>query len=261
MRHIHQHLVGDNARRRAVALELFENLVAQEDRDLVMEQVEAHHRDLPPGASGRLEQHLTELCPNEDVVVRACVRYVAGLRGIALPPAREDDMSEVTVQKMFALEGVKVFSQSDVDDIAAVAAVAREASFRAGERIFSQGDPGDALYVIVEGTVDAFRNGQHVLRMQSKEAFGDVSLLDGAPRPNDTVAVTDTKVLVIDRRDFLDLLADRPELLTGFFRAVSQQLRAFIDQPGSRQPGELREVKGEPEGGPPSSDDNTTVGG
>lgn len=263
MRHIHQHLVGNNARRRAVALELFEQLVEDEDRELVMEQVEAHHRELPPGAAGRLEQTLAALYPSEDVVLRACVRYVAGQHGIALPPGREDDMSEATVEKMFALEGVTVFSQSDVDDIAAVAAVAREASFRAGERIFSQGDPGDALYVIVEGTVDAFRNGQHVLRMQSKEAFGDVSLLDGAPRPNDTVAVTDTKVLVIDRRDFLDLLADRPELLTGFFRAVSQQLRTVISLPESRKTGALLEVADDAEpqsSGTFTSEDNNTIG-
>ena len=168
-------------------------------------------------------------------------------------------MSEATVQKMFALEGVSVFSQSDVDDIAAVAAVAREVRFRAGERIFSQGDPGDALYVIVEGMVDHFRDGEHVLRSQAKETFGDVSLLDGAPRPTDVVAVEDTRVLVIDRRDFLDLLADRPELLTGFFRAVSQQLRAVIDLPASRKTGELLEVGEEPNG-PPSSDD-TSIGG
>jgi CRP-like cAMP-binding protein len=56
------------------------------------------------------------------------------------------------------------------------------------------------------------------------------------------VAVVDTRVLVIDRRDFLDLLADRPELLTGFFRAISQQLRLVIDLPSSRQTGELLEV-------------------
>jgi CRP-like cAMP-binding protein len=147
---------------------------------------------------------------------------------------------------MFALEGVSVFSQSDVDDIAAVAAVAREVRFRAGERIFSQGDPGDALYVIVEGMVDHFRDGEHVLRSQAKETFGDVSLLDGAPRPTDVVAAEDTRVLVIDRRDFLDLLADRPELLTGFFRAVSQQLRTLIDLPATRQSGELLEM-GQPQ--------------
>jgi HEAT repeat protein len=243
MRRVHQHLVGKDPRRKAYALELMDAVVAQEDRELLAEQIEAHHRELPPGALGRLETHLDALTQSEDVVLRACARYVAQrLSTLVVPPLQENDMSEATVQKMFALEGVGVFSQSDVDDIAAVAAVAREVRFRAGERIYSQGDPGDALYVIVSGSVDHFRDGEHVLRSQAKETFGDVSLLDGAPRPTDVVATEDTRVLVIDRRDFLDLLSDRPELLTGFFRAVSQQLRTLIDLPTSRQSGELLEV-------------------
>ena len=243
MRRVHQHVVGNDLRRRAYALELMDAVVAEEDRELVLEQIEAHHRDLPPGALGRLEGHLEAFVTGEDVVLRACGRYVTQrMSSLVVPPAQENDMSENTVQKMFALEGVSVFSQSDVDDIAAVAAVAREVRFRAGERIFSQGDPGDALYVIVQGLVDHFRDGEHVLRSQAKETFGDVSLLDGAPRPTDVVAVEDTRVLVIDRRDFLDLLADRPELLTGFFRAVSQQLRTLIDLPASRQSGERIEM-------------------
>ncbi|MCY1077604.1 cyclic nucleotide-binding domain-containing protein [Archangium lansingense] len=234
MRRVHQQVAGQDARRRAYALELLETLTNEEDRALVREQVELHHRDLPPGTTGQLEAHLAWLCRSEDVVLRACARYVAGRIGMDLPPSQEGDMSQATVQKLFLLEEVHVFSQSDVDDVAAVAAIAREARFRAGERVFSQGDPGDALYVIIEGVVDARSNGEHVLRMRAKETFGDLSLLDGAPRPTDAIAVEDTRVLVIDRRDFLDLLADRPELLTGFFRAVTQQLRAVInasDQP------------------------------
>ena len=255
MRRVHQHLVGKDPRRKAYALELMDAVVDQEDRELVAEQLEAHHRELPPGALGRLEVQLEALVQSEDIVLRACARHVAQrLSNLVVPPLQENDMSESTVQKMFALEGVSVFSQSDVDDIAAVAAVAREVRFRAGERIYSQGDPGDALYVIVEGVVDHFRDGEHVLRSQAKETFGDVSLLDGAPRPTDVVAVEDTRVLVIDRRDFLDLLADRPELLTGFFRAVSQQLRALIDLPTSRQSGELLEVgPQQPENAPPAT--------
>jgi HEAT repeat protein len=262
MRRVHQHLVGKDPRRKAYALELMDAVVDQEDRELVNEQIEAHHRELPPGALGRLEVRLEALVQSEDVVLRACARYVAQrLSNLVVPPLQENDMSEATVQKMFALEGVSVFSQSDVDDIAAVAAVAREVRFRAGERIYNQGDPGDALYVIVEGMVDHFRDGEHVLRSQAKETFGDVSLLDGAPRPTDVVAVEDTRVLVIDRRDFLDLLADRPELLTGFFRAVSQQLRTLIDLPTSRQSGELLEVgPQQAENAPPATGESPTIG-
>ncbi|WP_164014987.1 cyclic nucleotide-binding domain-containing protein [Pyxidicoccus trucidator] len=243
MRGIHYNLVGQDARRRALALELLENLVAEEDRELVMEQVEAHHRELPPGAPGRLWRRLAALVQSEDVVLRACARHVARVNGLNVLP-QEGDLSDRTVQRMFALEGVSVFSQSDVDDLAAIAAVAREASFQAGERIYAQGDPGDALYVIVEGGVDAFHDGEHVLRFQGKQAFGEVSLLDGAPRPTDMVAAVDTRVLVIDRRDFLDLLADRPELLTGFFRAVSLQLQKLMALPDSRETGQRLELTG-----------------
>ncbi|HYO58410.1 cyclic nucleotide-binding domain-containing protein [Archangium sp.] len=242
MRRVHQQVAGQDARRRAYALELLETLTNEEDRKLVREQVEAHHRDLPPGTVGQLEAHLAWLCRSEDVVLRACARYVAGRIGMDLPPSREGDMSQATVQKLFLLEEVHVFSQNDVDDVAAVAAIAREARFRAGERVYSQGDPGDALYVIIEGVVDAISNGEHLLRMRAKETFGDLSLLDGAPRPTDAVAVEDTRVLVIDRRDFLDLLADRPELLTGFFRAVAQQLRAVIKSSELPQTGALVEL-------------------
>jgi HEAT repeat protein len=241
MRGIHYNLVGQDARRRALALELLENLVSEEDRELVMEQVEAHHRELPPGAPGRLWRRLAALVQSEDVVLRACARHVARINGLDVLP-QEGDLSDRIVQRMFALEGVSVFSQSDVDDLAAIAAVAREASFKAGERVYAQGDPGDALYVIVEGAVDAFHDGEHVLRIQGKQAFGEVSLLDGAPRPTDMVAAVDTRVLVIDRRDFLDLLADRPELLTGFFRAVSLQLRKLIALPDSREMGQRLEL-------------------
>jgi CRP-like cAMP-binding protein len=137
-------------------------------------------------------------------------------------------MSDLTLQRLFALEGVEIFEQSDVDDLAAVAAVAREQRFRKGERIYAEGDPGDALYVIIEGRVEARRDSEVVLTLLSKESFGETSLFDGAPRINEVVATEDTCTLVIDRRDFLDLLADRPELLSGMFRVLSRQLKDVV---------------------------------
>lgn len=234
LRRIHEHLVGGDPRRRAYALELLENMVAAEDRELIAEQTEAHHRELPPGASGRNAEHLGALCEGDDWVLRACARHVA--RGMGLWPAeyREDDMNEAIVRRMFALEGIEIFAQSDVDDIAAVAAVARERSFRKGEQIYAEGDPGDALYVITRGSVEVRRHGAQVLMLKEKDAFGTVSLLDGSPRPTDVFAAEELEVLVIDRRDFLDLVADRPELLKGVFRAVSTHLKKVLEFPGGR---------------------------
>jgi HEAT repeat protein len=234
LRRVHQHLVGGDPRRRAYALELLEHMVPAEDRARLNEQTHAHHRDLPLGAPGRLSEHLGRLCHSDDHVLVACARHVARGLGLWTMPVLGDDMSEATVKRMFSLEGVEIFAQSDVDDIAAVAALGREQRFRKGERIYAEGDPGDALYIILEGSVDALRAGEKVLTLREKEAFGEVSLLDGSPRPNDAVAAEDLTALVIDRRDFLDLISDRPELLKGVFRAVSRQLKVMLDLPARR---------------------------
>ena len=137
-------------------------------------------------------------------------------------------MADVTMKRLFALEGVEIFAHSDVDDLAAVAAVAKEQQFKAGQNVYLVGDPGDAVYVILEGVAEARREGELVMRMGAKEAFGDASLFDGAPRVTDIVVVEPLTVLVIDRRDFLDLLGDRPELLRGIFKMLSKQMKSMV---------------------------------
>jgi len=46
--------------------------------------------------------------------------------------------------------------------------------------------------------------------------------------------------LRVDRRDFLDLLSDRPELLKGIFRAVSQQLKQVVVELSDARTGEVQ---------------------
>ncbi len=230
LRRAHTLLLGSDSRRRAWAFELVDNILTPEERELVSHHVDAHHRSLPFGAGPRLSQHLPMLCTSDDFILKACARRIARDLGQWTLPHREDDMNETVVKRLFALEGVEIFARSDVDDLAAVAAVAKEQTFARGARVYSEGDPGDALYVIVEGAMEARRDGETVLSMKAKESFGETSLFDGAPRINEVVATADSRTLVIDRRDFLDLLADRPELLAGMFRVLSRQLKSMVVQ-------------------------------
>ncbi len=235
LRRAHALLLGPDSRKRAWALELIENVLTLEERALISHHLDAHHRALPQGNAGRLPNHLQSLCASDDFVLKACARFMARSTGQWAMVRLEDDMDETTVKRLFALEGVEIFARSDVDDVAAVAAVAREQTFVKGERVYAEGDPGDALYVIVEGTMEARRDGEVVLRMKAKESFGETSLFDGAPRINEVVATSNSRALVIDRRDFLDLLADRPELLAGMFRVLSRQLKSMVVEVASRR--------------------------
>lgn len=228
MRRVHAHLTGNDARRKAWAIELVEAVLTPEQHALVDPQINAHHRAQPAGDKSWLEAHLQALCKSQDPVLRACARGVARERGLWPLKLKEDDMADVTMKRLFALESVEIFAQSDVDDLAAVAAVAKEQQFNAGDHVYQVGDPGDALYVILEGAVEARREGELLMRLSAKEAFGDHSLFDGAPRVTDILVTEPLTVLVIDRRDFLDLLGDRPELLRGVFKMLTRQLKSMV---------------------------------
>ncbi len=235
LRRAHSHLLGSDGRRRAWALELVDNLLTADERALVIGSIEKPHRERALADEDTAPLFIEELCTSPDFTLRACARRVGRPLGVWKRPPKEDDMSDVTVKRLFALEGVEIFAQSDVDDLAAVAAVAREQTFHSGERVYAEGDPGDALFVIVEGVVQARREGEVLFTMKARESFGETSLFDGAPRINEVVAMTDTTALVIDRRDFLDLLGDRPELLAGMFRVMSRQLKSMVVEVASRR--------------------------
>ncbi|MGC4116439.1 MAG: cyclic nucleotide-binding domain-containing protein [Myxococcales bacterium] len=173
----------------------------------------------------RAPARLMELSVSKDAVLRACA-----LHGTRKPGAEEEgEVSDKVVEKVFLLEGVSIFERCSVDDLAALAAIATQKHFAAGTVIYRENDPGDALYVIVEGKVLTEKDGRRILEQSAKEAFGETSLLDGLPRPASTRALTDTRALAIDRQDFLDLLADRPEILQGLFAVLTKQMRQVLE--------------------------------
>lgn len=136
----------------------------------------------------------------------------------------------------------KYLSQRDLD---ALAARARVQQFAAGSIIFQKDDPGQSLYVILEGLVKIYlssEEGQEVLLviLQEGEFFGELALLDGAPRSASAVAMDPTSVLTVFRDDFERFIREHPEAALVIFGVISARLRqadnviadvAFLDLP------------------------------
>jgi CRP-like cAMP-binding protein len=77
----------------------------------------------------------------------------------------------------------------------------------AGETIIRQHEPGQRFYVIRSGSVEVERDGQHLARLGTGDAFGEIALLLDQPRSATVTTVEPTRLLALEAHDFRDLLA------------------------------------------------------
>ena len=102
--------------------------------------------------------------------------------------------------------------------------------FKKDEVIFRQGDAGDCMYDIFSGRVGIYAaygtpNEKLISELKAGEFFGEMGLLDKAPRSATVVALEDTLVYVIGEADFNDFFLKQPEKALQIMRQLSQRLR------------------------------------
>lgn len=106
---------------------------------------------------------------------------------------------------------------------------------KCGEVIFQEGDPGTGLYVILEGLVQISAVvGQAERRVLSQfgagEFFGEMAVIDNAPRSATVTADKDSRLLFIARDEMLTLMEQVPALTVALLREFTHRLREFNRQ-------------------------------
>ena len=103
------------------------------------------------------------------------------------------------------------------------------ATFAAGDLVFSQGDLGTEMFIILEGDVEIIKHindESHILsHLEKGDFFGEMALLEAAPRTADAIAKTEAKVLVINGSQFDEMLRKNPEIAVRIIRKYSKRLR------------------------------------
>ena len=99
-----------------------------------------------------------------------------------------------------------------------------------GTLLFRKGDAGTNLYAVGAGVVrvsapsDQGKDTVFNLIVPG-EIFGEIAFLDGGPRTADAVMIESGELMVIERRDFLPLLRDYPELALRLLEILCGRLR------------------------------------
>jgi CRP-like cAMP-binding protein len=141
---------------------------------------------------------------------------------LSAPSAR----SEAAHDWLAALEEVPLFEGLPKRQLRRVAKLARIRRFAPGSTLVRAGDPGRSFFVLLDGTAKVVRGGGRSRRLGIGDYFGEMALLDGAPRSASVVADGEVLALTVDRSGFTKLLGAEPALAQTLLRTLAARLRA-----------------------------------
>lgn len=123
------------------------------------------------------------------------------------------------------LDHVDLFRNLDPPAQDELAAAMRRLAFQAGEPVVRRGDAAESLYLVAEGMLDVRIEVPHggrtvAARIGAGEVFGEMSLLTGAPRSADVVALVDSVAYEVAKPALAPLLRRLP--------ALAQELGAIV---------------------------------
>jgi CRP-like cAMP-binding protein len=133
-----------------------------------------------------------------------------------------------------ALERVQLFAGLDRTSLERLATGLRTRRFRRNEVLFHQGDPGDSLFIVTAGAVKIVLPSEEgdeaiLATVRPGAFFGELALLDGAPRSATAIAMEPTETLVLPRDRFRLLIDTEPATRDALLAALAGELRRLTD--------------------------------
>lgn len=129
------------------------------------------------------------------------------------------------------LKQVPIFSDLNEESLTRVANSGVLQSFKKDSVILSEEEAGNALFVIASGKVKIVRSDSDdkeviLAILNESDFFGEMALLDGFNRSANVIAMQDSKLFIIQRNEFLDLLRKFPDVSIALLQELSTRLRA-----------------------------------
>ena len=124
------------------------------------------------------------------------------------------------------LAEVPMFSACTKKELTEIGRHTDEVRFEAGAPLVREGASGTEFFVLLDGKASVSRAGRELTVLGPGDWFGELALLDKAPRNATVTATTAVDVLVLSQRSFKGLLAEVPtlswKLMTGMARRLHE---------------------------------------
>lgn len=128
-------------------------------------------------------------------------------------------------KRLDRLSQVSIFRALSRKELETLARAADTVPVSAGTTLVKEGEVGREFFVVLEGEVSVDVGGQEVAVLKAGEWFGELAIIDPAPRDATVTTLTPCELLVIDGRRFLPLLEQVPVLARKMMVGLARRLR------------------------------------
>jgi len=158
--------------------------------------------------------------------------------------------SEVSL-KLDVLKGMQMFRFLSYKELVQIGSISQTLEVGKDQVIFSAGQPGDAMYVVTSGVVKLVKDDKVVAELTRGHHFGEMALVDRSTRSLSAVAGDGAQLVVLQRKDFIELIKREPsaavKMLWSFVQVLGQRLRKTTDDLADALHGDKHGVQTEQE--------------
>ena len=133
--------------------------------------------------------------------------------------------------KVDALKAAPLFDGLTREELGELAKVSEDLEVPAGKELCKEGELGQEFFVILEGEAEVTKNGEHLATRSTGEFFGEIALLQEAPRMATVTARTPLRFFVLTRKDFRHLIRDNPDVERKVLQALARRLIEVSNDP------------------------------
>lgn len=139
-----------------------------------------------------------------------------------------------TPTRVLQLEKVELFSGISRVALNELASLMKEVTFKKNSLVITQGDRTRSLFIITSGRMKVYASdedgSQTIFTFLGPDSFfGELSLLDDAPRSASVIAVEESRALSLSHQNFSNFLSQHPEISTSLFKALTKRIRSMDD--------------------------------
>ena len=132
------------------------------------------------------------------------------------------------IEKVLFLQDVDIFANTTTEDLAHIGAITEEITYKSETEIFHEDEIPDAMYMVIEGKVRIHHQGKDIMIAKHKDVFGTWALFDDEPRVATANTLENSRLLRIDKEDFIDLLADHVAITQSILKTMVKRLRNLM---------------------------------